>query len=110
MPFFGNNTVALYGACYTSTAVYLTAVAKGIGTSNYAPASGKGNGLVARGAIIHLEGQDIRFHFCATPAANCGMLMTSGSYFHLNSQDDIQNFKGVNTSGGSSTAVVFLSF
>lgn len=108
----GIESVARFGVCYTSTAFTVpTAPAVGIGTLNYAPQSGKANGMVARQAIIHLEGGDVRYHLCGTPAADVGMLFTNGSYLNLNSPGDIQNFKAIYTTPGSvATAVVFLFF
>lgn len=112
MTVFGNASISRYGAIYTSTALVITnGAAVGLGTGNYAPTTGKGSGLVARNVLMHLESNDIRYHLCGTPAAASGMLMTAGSYFNLNSQDDIQNFKAITTGAGvTATAVIFFGF
>ena len=104
------GTVILAGDCYTQEQIVFTAAAKALTTANYFPTTGIAMGQMARMALINLESDDIRFHLKEpklTAATNCGMVLVKGSYFYMETIQQIQCFNGLNTSGASSTAVVF---
>ncbi len=101
------GTIIRAGDCYTNQQILLTAAVVSLATGCYVHATNQ----VARGALINLESNDIRYKIDGnTPSDNCGMIMVKGDYLMLESIHQIQNFKALNTSGGSSTAVVFYYF
>lgn len=104
------TTIIRPGDCYTQEQIIFTAAAVGLTTDNYAPTTGIMKGLIARAVLINLESNDIRYHMrepVLSPATNCGMVLVAGDYLELNTPQQVQYFRGINTSAGSSTAVIF---
>ena len=96
--------------CYTQEQIVFTAAAKALTTANYFPSTGIMKGQMAQGVLINLESSDIRYHIREpklTAATACGMVFVSGDYLELGTIQQISCFNGINTSGASSTAVVF---
>lgn len=105
------GTIIRAGDCYFDEQILFTAVAKALSTAYYNPTTGSHAGQVARGALIGLESNDLRFKIDGgTPATNCGMIFAAGDYLMLDTVHQIQNFKGINTGASSSTATVFYFF
>ena len=104
------GTIILAGDCYTQEQIVFTAAAVGLSTANYFPSTGIAKGQMARMVLLNLESDDIRFHLREpklTAATACGMILAKGSYFYLETIQQIQYFNGLNTSAASATAVVF---
>ncbi len=108
-------TIIRAGDCCTQEQVVFTAGgAIGLTTANYAPSTGIARGQEARGALLNLESNNIRYHVvepAIAPDANSGMLFVKGDYLLLDSPQQIQCFQGITTAGGNvATAVVFYFF
>lgn len=107
-------TVVRAGDCYTCQILAVpTAPAAALATGNYVIATACAHGgQVARYVTIMPETDAVRFK-CngSAPAANCGMILATNDILMLDSIQQIQNFKCINTSAGlSSTAVIFFFF
>lgn len=100
-------TIIRAGDCYTDQQVKYTAAVVALSTGCYVHATDQ----IARAALLNVETNDIRYKIDGnTPSTNCGMVFVAGDYLLLESIHQIQNFKALNTSGGSSTAIVFYFF
>jgi hypothetical protein len=107
-------TIIRAGDCYPSEQLGIGTTAIGLSTSCYNPTTGDYAGMVARAAMINAETDDIRFHIrtpALSPAAACGMILMAGDYLFLDSVEQLQNFRCINTTAGhSSTGTVFFYF
>lgn len=107
-------TVIRAGDCYTTEMLAIpTAPVTALTTGNYQIAAGTAHaGMVARYVTIMPETAAIRFK-CngSSPAANCGMILATNDILMLDTIQQIQNFRCINTTAGqSSTAAVFYYF
>ncbi len=104
------------GDCYTCQMLGVGTTAVYLATGNYLIATGCARaGMVARYIMFSPETDDVRFHITGptpvSPAAGCGMVLAAGDYLMLDSIQQIQNFRAINTTAGhSSTAAIFFYF
>lgn len=103
------------GDCYTTEILGVGTTAIGFSTGNYMISTTCAHAnMVARYVMFTPETDAIRFK-CNSPAKNpaaaCGMVVATGDMLMLDTIQQIQNFRVINTTAGnSSTAVAFFYF
>lgn len=108
-------TVVRAGDCYTTEILGIGTTAIALSTGNYMISTSCAHAnMVARYILFSPETDGVRFKCNSpvkNPAAACGMVVAAGDYLMLDSIQQIQNFRVINTTAGnSSTGVVFYYF
>ena len=99
----GRREVAVDSFAHETIAV--SNVAKGLTVATFSPASGPG----AQGAIIAVEGNDVRFWTDGTdPTATVGVLAVVGATITLNGQNDLRGFRVIRKTLDATLSVIYL--